>query len=399
MPTKSYIPEKKLTYTLLLCCRLYIVPVQLLQRLTTLIQKQIEEKKEDERTISKHFVLLLSDWSTFFPLDFKDKLFMKQFNKTCTICLTSNLDVSATINQISNKLVTRFQTILQYIDQSKQYVISLDDDEIDLFEMCKNPMVFAKQLTVIELNKIAKIHSEQLLEKFVAEDVTCSRLDLSTNQVSAVEIYVSWFNRLSHLLATLICERRDRKDRVKLVNFFIEVGKSCLKIGNFNSAMAVVTGLNMNPILRMRKTWSNSNQSCFKKLENEFSPKFNFLKYREKLLKKTEKKKDKYIIIPVFSLFIKDLFFINEGLKHSKSTGNVDFKKLLEISKKVKQFEKYRKQAISFEKNEEIIGFIENTPICNEDILYKKSFDVEPPTSNFERDRYKSVRVRIEKSR
>ena len=115
--------------------------------------------------------------------------------------------------------------------------------------------------------------------------------------------------------------------------------------------------------------------------------------------RKRKKKKDKYIIIPVFSLFIKDLFFINEGLKHSKSTGNVDFKKLLEISKKVKQFEKYRKQAISFEKNEAIIGFIENTPICNEDILYKKSFDVEPPTSNFERDRYKSVRVRIEKSR
>jgi len=396
IPTPDYYPDKKYKYTMLLCCRLFLLPVKLLEKLTVKMQEQVKENEEHEKLICKHFVMLLYDWSNMFPLDFKDKRFMKTFNKSCQICLKSNVEVSNSINQISNNLVETFKNILQYIDESKQFFISCDDEETSVLDVCKQPMKFAQQLTILEYSKMSKIYSEQLLDKFIVEDITCSRLDLSS-QSSAIELYVSWFNRLSYLVATVICEQKERKDRVKLIDFFIEVAKYCSKIGNYNSMMAIITGLNMNPVLRMRKTWNNTNQSGFKKLESTLSPKLNFHKYRTKLKSKFSKKGEKYFIVPVFSLFVKDLYFLNEGIKNDKDEkiDNIDYNKLYIISMKVREFEKHMHQKIKFDRDGEIMDFLINTPVLSEDILYKKSFDVEKPLTNFERDRYQSVRVKL----
>lgn len=43
-----------------------------------------------------------------------------------------------------------------------------------------------------------------------------------------------------------------------MVEYWIETGRECFNIGNFNSLMAIISGLNMSPISRLKKTVSNT---------------------------------------------------------------------------------------------------------------------------------------------
>ena len=70
-----------------------------------------------------------------------------------------------------------------------------------------------------------------------------------------LQAYVDWFNRLSYLVATTVCQKKKKKLRVKIIEFWIEVARECVNIGNFNSLMGIITGLNMIPVARLKRTW------------------------------------------------------------------------------------------------------------------------------------------------
>ncbi len=82
-----------------------------------------------------------------------------------------------------------------------------------------------------------------------------------------LEAYVQWFNRLSYFVATEICMHLKKKNRVRMIDYFVDVAKECINIGNFNSLMAIVAGINMNPIQRLKKTWHKINKDKFDILE------------------------------------------------------------------------------------------------------------------------------------
>lgn len=47
-----------------------------------------------------------------------------------------------------------------------------------------------------------------------------------------------------------------KKNRVKVIEYFLDVGKECINIGNFNSLIAIIAGLNMSQVSRLKKTVS-----------------------------------------------------------------------------------------------------------------------------------------------
>ena len=80
----------------------------------------------------------------------------------------------------------------------------------------------------------------------------------------------------------------------------------------------VAAGLNMNPIQRLKRTWMKVQKEKFEILEHQMNPSNNFGSYRSSLkaaLWRAEGAGDdrERIIIPFFSLFVKDMYFINEG--------------------------------------------------------------------------------------
>ena len=312
------------------------------------------------------------------------------------MCQKTNPDITSSINLISSHLVSKFDDLLRFMNQHGVFQIPCDEEIKVLFDICTDPVNMAMQLTIMELEKLSKVSPEQFIERFIAEDITVSKLDL-TKQVSPVEIYVSWFNRLSLLVATEICACPKMKGRIKLINFFIDVAKQCLKLGNFNLLMAIIVGLNMNSVSRMAKTWSKCNDSSFKKLERTVSPDRNFHKYRKRL---NEKLVDgcEYVV-PVFSVFVKDMYVLNEGIKNRLPNNLINFQKFWHLSKQVNDMMILKSKVCTYIIDEVVIDYLLNTPACTEDMLYKASFDVEQPMSDFERNRYQSVRVRLNKDK
>jgi hypothetical protein len=56
-----------------------------------------------------------------------------------------------------------------------------------------------------------------------------------------------------------VCQQHVKKKlRVKVMEYWIEAARECFNIGNFNSLMAIIAGLNMSPISRLKKTVSRS---------------------------------------------------------------------------------------------------------------------------------------------
>ena len=49
---------------------------------------------------------------------------------------------------------------------------------------------------------------------------------------------------------------RKKKHRVARINFWIEVARYCVEIGNFNSMMGIISGLSLTPVARLKKTVS-----------------------------------------------------------------------------------------------------------------------------------------------
>lgn len=395
-PTNEYYPDKNYLFTFLLCSRLFMPPANLLRKLVDNCKFVIEQNKDNEREVFKKFVQLLLDWSKLFPYDFKDKMMMAQFNKFSAMLRTSYPDLSASLNLIAIHLVEKFKELLAYVDNAKEFPINLDEEELKLFDICEDPVVVAEQLTLIELEKMSMLNSEQFVEKFIAEDITCSRLDLteSNKHATTLELYVTWFNRLSYLVATEICTCPKKRDRIRLINFFIDVAKHCLKIGNYNSLMAIVTGLNMNAVGRMSKTWQKVNKGRFKKVEAETYPDGNFCRYR-KILKERMGSREGDIVIPIFSIFVKDIYFLNEGVKDKLANGMVNYDKFVRLSKQMNDFLSKRNKRCYYLRNEKVVKYFLETPVLGENGIYKSSFEVEKPDNNFERDRFKSVRMKM----
>lgn len=45
-----------------------------------------------------------------------------------------------------------------------------------------------------------------------------------------------------------------KKQRIRVIETWIEVARECFNIGNFNSLMGIIAGLNMSPVARLKKT-------------------------------------------------------------------------------------------------------------------------------------------------
>lgn len=121
-----------------------------------------------------------------------------------------------------------------------------------------------------------------------------------------------------------------------MVEFWIETGRECFNIGNFNSLMAIIAGLNMSPISRLKKTvilleirmkpgnqhfvlqWNKIQSGKFAILEHQMDPSSNFSSYRSTLKAAMWRSagatdQRQRIVIPFFSLLVKDLYFLNQG--------------------------------------------------------------------------------------
>ncbi|GCB62907.1 hypothetical protein scyTo_0004326 [Scyliorhinus torazame] len=372
VPTVDYYPDRTYIFTFLLSSRLFIRPYELLAKVCLMC---IEQQRLNEAIL--------------------DKLHRKTMHQ-----ITQNLSRKlATLNQYEevltklNASVTDRLTVLKTKPQSIQR---------DILTICSDPYTLAQQLTHVELERLSHIGPEEFVQAFAHKDTydnnkTCFN-DLK--KTSNLEAYVEWFNRLSYLVATEICMPVKKKHRARVIEYFIDVARECFNIGNFNSLMAIISGMNMSPVSRLKKTWAKIKTAKFDILEHQMDPSSNFYNYRTALRGAAQRSMTAHstrekIVIPFCSLLIKDIYFLNEGCANRLLNGHVNFEKFWELAKQVSEFMTWKQVECPFERDRKILQYLLTAPVFSEDTLYLASYESESPENHIEKERWKMLRSTI----
>ncbi|CAL8271930.1 unnamed protein product [Boreogadus saida] len=252
------------------------------------------------------------------------------------------------------------------------------------------------------LEHLGHIGPEEFVQAFVQKDPldTTQPCFSDHKKTSNLEAYVRWFNRLCYLVATEICMPGKKKQRAQVIEFFIDVARECFNIGNFNSLMAIISGMNMSPVSRLKKTWGKAKTAKFFILEHQMDPTGNFYNYRTALRgaahrSQTANSSRERIVIPFFSLLIKDIYFLNEGCANRLPNGHVNFEKFVELARQVGEFMTWKQVECPFEQDRTILHYLHTAPIFSEDGLYLASYESESPENQVEKDRWKALRSNV----
>ncbi|AWP15049.1 putative ras-GEF domain-containing family member 1B-B-like [Scophthalmus maximus] len=415
VPTVDYYPDRSYVFTFLLSSRLFLHPYELMTRVCHLC---VEQQRSGDalldkirfREVAPKLVQLLTEWTETFPYDFRDDRMMRCL-KDMTHHVARGDEYSwRAMQQMTQRLIKRLSALGQYEEAvaalnavATERPASLKSKQAsgqrgDVLSTCDDPFVLAQQLTHIELDRLSFIGPEEFIQTFAMKDPLENHKGFfRKRKTSNLEAYVNWFNRLSYLVATEICMPVKKKHRARIIEFFIDVAQECFNIGNFNSLMAIITGMNMSPIARLRKTWSKVNTDKFEILEHQMDPSSNFSNYRTALRGATQRSETAHssqekIVIPFFSLLIKDIYFLNEGCASRLANGHINFEKLWELAKQVSEFLVWRQVICPFDRDRRILQYLVTTPVFSEDELHLASYESEGPENNMEKDSRRSLR-------
>jgi len=162
----------------------------------------------------------------------------------------------------------------------------------------------AEQLTVIEAEYFQQLHPIDLLSQVLKTGKTSGNSDPSPNLTKII----CRFNQVSLWVATSIVTAPNEKIQVKTIKQFIRVSKKLSALRNFNSVMAVLSGLNMSSVARlpaMKEALPANYKEELTKLEEMMSPAQNFKGYRS--LEKLPP------TLPYLAVCLRDLTYINDG--------------------------------------------------------------------------------------
>ncbi|XP_065195397.1 ras-GEF domain-containing family member 1B-like [Sycon ciliatum] len=456
VPTDKHYPDRTFLFAFLLCSRLYLHPHELMARVakqfrnivgptsggaggsgrhsrhSSASEVDVDGGADNQHTQSsssptgnppvpgssvplglrpgvmetaRNMVQFLSEWTESFAYDFRDEKMMKHLKEITQACASLSPAVRQSVGQVTSVLIKRLATLDKYEDMLSRADIAMSEKltqvnrQVDIMEICPSARVLAQQLTHVELERLTHIGAEEFIQTFVSVESPCTT-DGEMKLTRNLEAYVEWFNRLSYLIAMEICcssKSRDKKKRVKVIDYFIDVANECFQLNNFNSLMAIIAGINMTPVTRLKKTWSKVNMVNNELLETYANPSGNFNNYRVALVEVMsvgQVQDESFCVIPFFSLLVKDIYFLNQGMKKQTAEQHVNFEKCWQLAKLVTQFMSWKQVACDYERSRSVLNYLMTTPLSSEDELFLASFDVEAPESAYEKDRCKALRAK-----
>ncbi|XP_071496709.1 ras-GEF domain-containing family member 1B-like [Diadema antillarum] len=416
VPTATYYPDRTYLFAFLLTSRLFIKPHQLLNDVCQVCirQQRLTSKDFDQEAIRKfgpNLMQLLSEWTETFPYDFRDERMMRHLKDITQKCIAIDPTLRKNAGQLMQGLIRRLATLEKYEDvlarvstaaAERMHALRANPAsfQMNVMDVCPHPHVLAQQLTHIELERLTNIGPEEFVQSFIKQGDSDSTLKFQDlKRTKNLEAYVEWFNRLSFLVATEVCMHIKKKHRARLIEYFTDVARECFNIGNFNSLMAIMSGLNMSPVARLKKTWNKINTDKFVVLEHQMDPTQNFSTYRQSLkaamqraLSAQEGACDK-IVIPFFSLLVKDLYFLNEGCSNKLPNGYLNFQKFWQLAKQVTEFMTWRSVECPYPRDRQALNYLLTAPVFSENSLNLASYESESPETDFEKEQYKSLKL------
>uniref|UniRef100_A0A8D0DWM0 Rap guanine nucleotide exchange factor 6 n=1 Tax=Salvator merianae TaxID=96440 RepID=A0A8D0DWM0_SALMN len=234
-----------------------------------------------------------------------------------------------------SKLADRIQLNGRYYLKNNMETETLCSDE-DAQELLRESQISLLQLSTIEVATQLSMRDFELFRNIEPTEYIDDLYKLESKTGSAnLKQFEDVINQETFWVATEILSEPNQLKRMKIVKHFIKIALHCRECKNFNSMFAVISGLNLAPVARLRGTWEKlpgKYEKHLRDLQDLFDPSRNMAKYRNILSSQSMQPP----IIPLFPVVKKDITFLHEG-NDSKVDGLVNFEKLRMIAKEIRQ--------------------------------------------------------------
>jgi hypothetical protein len=234
----------------------------------------------------------------------------------------------------------------------------------------------ALQMTILDADTFGEIKPEEMLLGNWTRP--------NKEEVAPTLTYLAnYFNQWSYWVSTDILIAGSLNAQVQAVKKFISVLHHLFSLNNFNSLMAVMSGLNRASVSRLKKVWARvpiKFVELFHQLEDLMTPLGNFKYYRQLLAES----KDKKPIVPYLVVFLRDLTFINDGneerlpMPQKPDVKLPNFEKMVLLGQQILELEAYRKVPYTLDGDSSVATALRNAMYFDEDTLHRLSLEQEP---------------------
>lgn len=136
--------------------------------------------------------------------------------------------------------------------------LKIDIRLLSLQEILRHPIEVARQVTLIEHDRLCAITREELMQRsgLVPKPKPDPSVSPSLNpEDGGIKRVADTFNQLSKWVIHNILQYSQEEDRGWVIQQFVVTAHHCLMYRNFSSTWAIVAGLNSHPIRRLDRTW------------------------------------------------------------------------------------------------------------------------------------------------
>ncbi|KAJ7409201.1 Rap guanine nucleotide exchange factor 2 [Willisornis vidua] len=233
-----------------------------------------------------------------------------------------------------SKLADRIQLSGRYYLKNNMETETLCSDE-DAQELLRESQISLLQLSTVEVATQLSMRNFELFRNIEPTEYIDDLFKLkSKTGCTNLKRFEEVINQETFWVASEILRETNQLKRMKIIKHFIKIALHCRECKNFNSMFAIISGLNLAPVARLRTTWEklpSKYEKLFQDLQDLFDPSRNMAKYRNVLNSQNLQPP----IIPLFPVIKKDLTFLHEG-NDSKVEGLVNFEKLRMIAKEIR---------------------------------------------------------------
>ncbi|XP_023619527.1 rap guanine nucleotide exchange factor 6 isoform X3 [Myotis lucifugus] len=234
-----------------------------------------------------------------------------------------------------SKLADRIQLNGRYYLKNNMETETLCSDE-DAQELVKESQLSMLQLSTVELATQLSMRDFDLFRNIEPTEYIDDlfKLDSKTGNTHLKE-FEDIVNQETFWVASEVLTESNQLKRMKIIKHFIKIALHCRECKNFNSMFAIISGLNLASVARLKGTWEklpSKYEKHLQDLQDLFDPSRNMAKYRNILSSQSMQPP----IIPLFPVVKKDMTFLHEG-NDSKVDGLVNFEKLRMIAKEIRQ--------------------------------------------------------------
>ncbi|CAB1316745.1 unnamed protein product, partial [Coregonus sp. 'balchen'] len=266
----------------------------------------------------------------------------KADQQSCYIIISKDTTAMDVVTHVVNEfgLIATPETYslceVYYLKNNMETETLCSDD--DAQELLKESQITLLQLSTVEVAAQLSMRDFELFRNIESTQYVDDLFKLLDSSGGLQQTHLKQFeeviNQETFWVATEILREPNAMKRMKTIKHFIKIALHCRECKNFNSMFAIISGLNLAPIARLRSSWEklpSKYDKLFQDLQDIFDPSRNMAKYRNVLSSQSMQPP----IIPLFPVVKKDLTFLHEG-NDSHVDGLVNFEKLRMIAKEIR---------------------------------------------------------------